>query len=122
MHEMQMQFRILVLNVLLRCYVGRLQGVFSELDALATLIAAAVHDVDHPGVTNQYLINTSTSSPSLFLPRAFLATIKSFHRTVVRRVSHSDIHTERKCAENYTKWHKKISFLNCYYLFCNFKP
>jgi len=38
------------------------QGVFSELDTLATIIASAVHDIDHPGVTNQYLINTSTYS------------------------------------------------------------
>ena len=37
-----------------------MQGVFSELEVLATIIASAVHDVDHPGVTNQYLINTST--------------------------------------------------------------
>jgi len=36
------------------------QGVFSDLEALATIIASAIHDVDHPGVTNQYLINTST--------------------------------------------------------------
>jgi hypothetical protein len=26
---------------------------------MAALFAAAIHDVDHPGLTNQYLINTS---------------------------------------------------------------
>jgi len=53
------------------CVLGWLcvQGVFSELEALATIIASAVHDVDHPGVTNQYLINTSESY--IPRPRAF---------------------------------------------------
>jgi cAMP-specific phosphodiesterase 4 len=37
-----------------------LENVFTELEVLATIIAAAVHDVDHPGVTNQYLINTNS--------------------------------------------------------------
>ena len=32
--------------------------MFSELEVFATLIAAAVHDVDHPGKNNQFLIET----------------------------------------------------------------
>lgn len=27
---------------------------------MAAIFAAAIHDVDHPGLTNQYLINTSS--------------------------------------------------------------
>ncbi|XP_013784080.1 cAMP-specific 3',5'-cyclic phosphodiesterase-like [Limulus polyphemus] len=33
-------------------------SVFTDLEVLAALFAAAVHDVDHPGLTNQYLVNT----------------------------------------------------------------
>jgi len=29
------------------------------------LFASAIHDVDHPGVTNQYLVNTGMASASL---------------------------------------------------------
>lgn len=35
-----------------------LQNVFTDIEMLATIFAAAVHDVDHPGVTSQYIINT----------------------------------------------------------------
>ncbi|XP_013793173.2 cAMP-specific 3',5'-cyclic phosphodiesterase 4B-like, partial [Limulus polyphemus] len=35
-------------------------SVFTDLEILAALFAAAIHDVDHPGVTNQYLVNSSS--------------------------------------------------------------
>lgn len=42
------------------------QSVFTDLELAAVIIACAVHDVNHPGVTNQYLINTSKSIVSFF--------------------------------------------------------
>ncbi|XP_060237950.1 cAMP-specific 3',5'-cyclic phosphodiesterase 4C isoform X8 [Meriones unguiculatus] len=33
-------------------------AVFTDLEVLAALFACAIHDVDHPGVSNQFLINT----------------------------------------------------------------
>lgn len=40
-------------------FIFHFQSVFTDLEILAALFAAAVHDVDHPGVTNQYLVNSS---------------------------------------------------------------
>lgn len=37
-----------------------LENVFTSLETLAAIFACAIHDVDHPGLTNQYLINTSS--------------------------------------------------------------
>eukprot|EP00095_Tigriopus_kingsejongensis_P004170 maker-scaffold53_size449031-snap-gene-2.12 protein:Tk04170 transcript:maker-scaffold53_size449031-snap-gene-2.12-mRNA-1 annotation:"camp-specific 3 -cyclic isoform f-like isoform x2" len=45
-------------NILL--HSPALNGVFTPLEILGGLFAAAIHDVDHPGLTNQYLINTSS--------------------------------------------------------------
>ena len=38
-----------------------LQSVFTPLEIMAALFASSIHDVDHPGLTNQYLINSSKS-------------------------------------------------------------
>uniref|UniRef100_A0A8C9SNS7 3',5'-cyclic-AMP phosphodiesterase n=1 Tax=Scleropages formosus TaxID=113540 RepID=A0A8C9SNS7_SCLFO len=37
-----------------------LKAVFTDLEILAALFAAAIHDADHPGVSNQFLINTNS--------------------------------------------------------------
>jgi len=37
-----------------------LESVFTPLEIMTAIFSAAIHDVDHPGLTNQYLINTSS--------------------------------------------------------------
>ncbi|XP_062869557.1 3',5'-cyclic-AMP phosphodiesterase 4C isoform X1 [Trichomycterus rosablanca] len=37
-----------------------LEAVFTDLEVMAALFASAIHDVDHPGVSNQFLINTNS--------------------------------------------------------------
>ena len=56
------------------------QNVLSDLEVLATIFACAVHDVDHPGLTNQFLINTGIGLP------VFTCTtiVKTIHLSVVR--------------------------------------
>ncbi|NXU49769.1 PDE4D phosphodiesterase, partial [Turnix velox] len=34
--------------------------VFTDLEIMAAIFASAIHDVDHPGVSNQFLINTNS--------------------------------------------------------------
>ena len=34
--------------------------MFTDLEVFAAIFSAAIHDVDHPGLTNQYLINTGS--------------------------------------------------------------
>ena len=39
------------------------QNVFTDLEIFATIFACVVHDVDHPGVNNQYLVTTGQLLP-----------------------------------------------------------
>ncbi|XP_055384883.1 cAMP-specific 3',5'-cyclic phosphodiesterase isoform X7 [Condylostylus longicornis] len=45
-------------NVLLN--TPALEGVFTPLEIGGALFAACIHDVDHPGLTNQFLVNSSS--------------------------------------------------------------
>ena len=63
-----------------------LESVFTPLEVFAALFASSIHDVDHPGVTNQYLINTSKNRPLfayLILPLS-LGHLFSLRCTVIR--------------------------------------
>jgi len=42
------------------------QNVFTDLEVLAAIFAACVHDVDHPGVTNQFLVATGAELAILY--------------------------------------------------------
>ncbi|NXT72186.1 PDE4D phosphodiesterase, partial [Chaetops frenatus] len=37
-----------------------LEAVFTDLEIMAAIFASAIHDVNHPGVSNQFLINTNS--------------------------------------------------------------
>jgi 3'5'-cyclic nucleotide phosphodiesterase len=40
------------------CRLGKIKGIFTDLEQLSLYIAAAIHDYDHPGVNNNFLIAT----------------------------------------------------------------
>jgi cAMP-specific phosphodiesterase 4 len=52
-------------NVLLN--TPALENVFTPLEICSALFAACIHDVDHPGLTNQFLINSSELPRNFFL-------------------------------------------------------
>lgn len=64
-------------NVLLN--TPALEGVFTPIEICGALFAACIHDVDHPGLTNQFLINSSKPTPQnpFFLTFSFCQHIAS---------------------------------------------
>lgn len=47
-------------------YVFMLQNALERIDEVAALIAAVVHDVDHPGFTNSFLCNSGSELAVLY--------------------------------------------------------
>ncbi|KAB7501368.1 High affinity cAMP-specific and IBMX-insensitive 3',5'-cyclic phosphodiesterase 8B [Armadillidium nasatum] len=65
----------------------RIKNMMDPLDAAACLIAAAVHDVDHPGKNSQFLCNTNNELAILYNDQAVL---ESHHAAVTFKLTASD--------------------------------
>lgn len=65
----------------------RTKSVFDVADCVACLIAATVHDVDHPAKTNAFLVNEGNSLALLYND---LAVLESHHASMAFRLTHKD--------------------------------
>ncbi|XP_048359997.1 high affinity cAMP-specific and IBMX-insensitive 3',5'-cyclic phosphodiesterase 8B isoform X2 [Sphaerodactylus townsendi] len=65
----------------------RVQGSLDHLDIVAALIAATVHDVDHPGRTNSFLCNASSELAVLYNDTAVL---ESHHTALAFQLTAKD--------------------------------
>lgn len=75
-----------------------LQGSLDQLDEVAALIAATVHDVDHPGRTNSFLCNAGSELAVLYNDMAVLEShhaALAFQLTTRDRQSNVFINMER---------------------------
>jgi len=55
---MNMMMMMMMMMMMISLGVG--QNVVTDLETFAVIFAAAIHDVDHPGVSNQFLVQTGT--------------------------------------------------------------
>ncbi|KFQ39379.1 High affinity cAMP-specific and IBMX-insensitive 3',5'-cyclic phosphodiesterase 8B, partial [Mesitornis unicolor] len=65
----------------------RVKGSFDRLDEVAALIAATIHDVDHPGRTNSFLCNAGSALAVLYNDTAVL---ESHHTALAFQLTTKD--------------------------------
>ncbi|XP_076237354.1 phosphodiesterase 8 [Calliopsis andreniformis] len=65
----------------------RLKQILEPLDEVAALLAAAAHDVDHPGRSNQFLCNADSKLAILYND---LSVLESHHAALMFKLSLSD--------------------------------
>ncbi|XP_064618530.1 high affinity cAMP-specific and IBMX-insensitive 3',5'-cyclic phosphodiesterase 8B-like isoform X3 [Lineus longissimus] len=65
----------------------KVKGIFDELDEVASLIAAIIHDVDHPGKTNAFLVNSGSDLAVLYND---LAVLESHHAALAFQLTGKD--------------------------------
>ena len=64
---------------------SRVKPLVDSLDEAACLIAAAIHDIDHPGKTRSVVLSQSVSYGSIFVTGDFIAPPFAFQRLPVQR-------------------------------------
>ena len=84
------------------------QQSLEPIDEVAALIAATVHDVDHPGRTNSFLCNAGSELAILYNDTAVL---ESHHAALAFQITIRD----DKCNifKNMERWDTGLPFVSC---------
>eukprot|EP00002_Diphylleia_rotans_P002468 TRINITY_DN1155_c0_g1_i2.p1 TRINITY_DN1155_c0_g1~~TRINITY_DN1155_c0_g1_i2.p1 ORF type:complete len:770 (-),score=192.75 TRINITY_DN1155_c0_g1_i2:478-2787(-) len=85
---------------------GKIKEHLSEIDLFSALLAAAVHDYNHPGVNNAFQINTASSKALIYNDKSVLENyhisaawmlLKQPQNDIVSNLSDADRKTVRNC-------------------------
>ena len=71
---------------------GSLAGLIPALELMALYVAAAMHDYDHPGRTNAFLV--ATSAPQVQAPASASCTTNAIWRWMEERAGSPGIRTD----------------------------
>ena len=93
---------VFIISCYLCCFFFLLKSVFTDLEIFAAVLSAAIHDVDHPGLTNQYLINTGSELALMYNDESVL---ENHHLAVAFKILQ---HESRDILCNLTRKQRQI--------------